>query len=171
MKFFINFLTIIGLAVFILILGFLILITWKMPIHNFNLWRLSKNFESVSAFHPLLSKRLLKFSDFGNFGESGGQCGYIVGEFRVSQLTKEEILNYFNYKNLTILSFKEDKTIPLEIYFLDDDMFRYYPWSKWLLYFYQKKGLSNQSSSIVYLAIAQSYNHLADGDIRCYISK
>ncbi len=169
MKIFVNLLTVIGLIVFILILGFLILITWKIPIHNFNLWRLSKNFELVSVLHPLSSKKLLKFSDFGNFGESGGQCGYIVGEFRVSQLNKEEIINHFNDKNLTILSFKENKTIPIEIYFLDDDIFRYYPWSKWLLYLYQKKGLSSQSSSIVYLAIVQSYNHLADGDIRCYV--
>ena len=152
----------------LLIIGFLILLTWKIPVNNFNLLRLNKNFESLSALHPLSSKRLLKFSDFGNFGESGGQCGYIIGEFRTSQLTKEEIMYY--YKDLVIDSFKQDEVISLEVLFLDDGNFAHYPWSKWASFLYQKIQSSIQSP-VIYLVIAASHNHLADGDIRCYLSK
>ncbi len=155
-------------AALMLILGFAVLVTWRMPIHNFNLWRLSKNFELLSAFHPVSSKTLLRFSDFGNFGESGGQCGYVIGEFHASQLTKGEIIDH--YKNATIQSFRQGEIIPLEVLFLDDGNFTQYPWSKWLSYLH-KKMRSPIQSPVIYLLIASSYNHLADGDIRCYISK
>lgn len=150
----------------ILIIIFLILITWQIPIHNANLRQLNKNFESSISLHPLVSKKLLQFSDFGNFGESGGQCGYIVGEFRISPLTKEEIINH--YKNSVIDSFKQGEVIPLEVYFLDDSNFAHYPLSKLASNLYQKTRLPVQSP-LIYLITASSYNHLADGDIRCSI--
>ena len=168
MKVIINFFAIFGLAIFIVIIIFLVLLIWKIPIHNFNLWRLNKNFESLSGFHPLSSKQLFKFTDFGNFGESGGQCGYIIGEFRTSQLSKEEIMFY--YQDLAIDSFEQGEIIPVEVLFLDDGNFANYPWSKWASYLYQKIQSPIQPS-LIYLVIASSYNYLADGDIRCYLSK
>lgn len=110
-----------GLLVFLFLLGFFTVTSWKMPIHQFNLWKLERGFRAALPSHPADSVRVLSFKKFGGrFSSAASSCDYFVGEFRTSSLTKEALRHYY-------LS----RAPSMHLRFWDEeDFWIYYPWSE-----------------------------------------
>lgn len=107
-----------GAITFCIIVVFVVTTSWKMPIHQFNLWKLEKDFQAFTPSHPTDSIPVLAFKRFGGlFNSAANSCDYFVGEFRTGAGSKEDILEY--YRNLSV-----------HVRFWDeDDFWIYYPWS------------------------------------------
>lgn len=108
-----------GLLVFLFLLGFFAVTLWKMPIHQFNLWKLQKSFQMVVPSHPADSISVLDFKKFGGlFSSATNSCDYFVGEFRTSTDSKEDVREYY-------------RPFPVQVRFADEDgLWIYYPWSE-----------------------------------------
>src|SRR3989338_1972772 len=111
--------SIFGAFVFCSIVAFAVTTSWKMPIHQFNLWKLEKNFQALAPSHPTDSMPVLTFKKFGGlFSSAANSCDYFVGEFRTSADSREDIREY--YRNLSV-----------QVRFGDEgDFWIYYPWSE-----------------------------------------
>lgn len=164
-----GFFTALGIVAFCFVVWFTVVAMWKAPIHQFNLWRLGRNFQHITLSHPPESKLLLSIKDFGNLfrGASNG-CDYFVGEFRSAGDSKEKTRQ--NYGGLFVDSFDSAERIPVEVYFLDEEEFSYYfQWYGW-----QKKAsklletleASDARDDIYFVFVAQT-DYPPDGDIRC----
>jgi hypothetical protein len=154
-----------GVIIFCLIVWYAVAVTWKMPFHNYQLWKLQKSFRSImQSTHPAPSKLRGEVAEFGNFGNSN-HCDYLAGEFRSSTLSKEQLTQA--YAGMTILSFDKISRLPVEVYFTDEGFFKDdYLWSRW-----RSKYLPDQqdvSGENTYLVFASSDMHPPDGDIRCH---
>lgn len=121
---------VLGAVVFIFTLSFLIVTAWKTPIHQFNLWKLEKNFQVLVPSHPDDSELILAFKKFGGlFSSATNSCDYFVGEFRVSTSSRKDIQEY--YRNLSVLAFRSAERLPIHVRFADESEFWvYYPWSE-----------------------------------------
>ena len=153
-----------GVAVFCVIIWFVLAITWKMPIHDYQLRVLQKHFRStMQTVHPAQSELRAEMAEFGNFGNSN-HCDYFVGEFRSSPLSKEELLQ--GYASVATSSFVGNRLIEIGVYFIDADIFTHYPWSEWLeKYLPNDKHITNQNT---YLIFSEDEGNPPDGDIRCH---
>jgi hypothetical protein len=156
---------IIGLAVTGLILVLIILLTCKMPWHQYQLWILQKNFQSiVNTDSAAQSNLLAEFAIVDHWGNSN-LCDYYVGQFRSSPLPKETLEEV--YSNLVINSFPHDANNALkpEVYFIGDEIFNDYYYSN-LLKRYLPHHLPTDQN--IYLVWTSSDSHSPDGDIRCH---
>lgn len=119
-----------GVAVFCLTLSFLIITAWKTPLHQFNLWKLEKDFRALVPSHPVDSTSVLAFTKFGGlFSSVAHSCDYFVGEFRTSTSSKEDIRGH--YRNLSVATLHSAKRLPIQVRFADEgDFWIYYPWSE-----------------------------------------
>src|SRR3989338_8480613 len=82
---------------------FIVVVTWKIPLHNYQLYVLQRHFrDTVLPLNPTQSTRIAELAEFGNFGQSN-HCDYIVGEFRKSAFSREEVQKA--YAGVGILSF------------------------------------------------------------------
>lgn len=153
-----------GAVVFCMILPLAVFMTWMMPFHNYQLWKMQKNFRStMQSVHPAGSRLLAEMAEFGNFGESN-HCDYLVGEFRSSPLSQEELLK--NYAAVATSSFVGNRWIETGVYFIDEEFFKKdYLWSEWL-----SKYLPDHVPSLdntAYLVFSENEGNPPDGDIRC----
>jgi len=104
-----------GFIVFCLIVVLFAITMWKAPLHQFNLWRLERNFQAIAPYHPADSNLLLKRKDFGGlFSGASNSCDYFVGEFRSAARSKEEITR--SYNGLSIDSFDRTERIPIHVF-------------------------------------------------------
>ena len=157
-----------GIVVFCVILLYVIAVTWGIPIHNYRLWVLQKNFRStVQPLHPAQSQLRAEMAEFGNFGNSN-HCDYMVGEFRSSSLSKEAVMRA--YAGAIVPSFSshdKNSPLPVEVYFTDEDIFHNdYTWSEWLSKYLSRKPATSDKNT--YLVFTSSDMHPPDGDIRCH---
>lgn len=106
-----------GLFLFCLIVGYFGVTSWKTPIHQFNLWKLKKEFNASLTIHPNDTERVLSFKKFGGrFSSATNSCSYFVGEFRIGALAKEDIERHY-------------RAFPIRVRFWDEDEFwTDYPW-------------------------------------------
>ncbi len=156
--------SIFGVAIFCLILPFAIAITWKMPFHNYQLWKMQKNFRStMQSVHPAESHLLAEMKEFGLFGNSN-HCDYMVGEFRSSHLSKEMLRRA--YAAVATSSFIGNRLVETDIYFTDEDIFTDYPWSEWLEKYLPDNR--NAAKENTYLIFSGDDGNPPDGDIRCH---
>lgn len=154
-----------GVIFFCIIIWFVAAITWKMPSHNYQLWKMQRNFRSaMQSVHPAQSQLLTEMAEFGNFGESN-HCDYIVGEFRSSPLSKEELLN--KYAAVATSSFIGNRLMETGIYFTDEEFFeKDYLWSKWLSkYLPDRRHITNENTYLIY---SEDAMNSPDGDIQCH---
>lgn len=152
-----------GVAVFCIIIWFVAAITWKIPLHNYQLWKMQRHFRStMQSMHPAQSQLLAEMAEFGNFGQSN-HCDYLVGEFRSSPLSKEELLN--KYSTVATSSFRRNRLIETGVYFTDEEFFeKDYLWSEWLSkYLPDRRHITNKS---IYLIYSEDAMNPPDGDIR-----
>jgi len=154
-----------GVTVFCAIILFVAGITLKMPLHNYRLWVLQRNFNStMKSAHPVPSELRVEVAEFGNLGNSN-HCDYLVGEFRSSTLSKEQLKQA--YAGITTLSFDKISPLPVEVYFTDEDIFEEdYLWSGWLSKYLPDQH--NSSGENTYLIFTSSDMHSPAGDIRCH---
>lgn len=152
-----------GIITFGAIVLFTVAITWKMPLHNYQLWKMQRNFRStMQSIHPVQSELRAEMADFGNFGNSN-HCDYMVGEFRSSHLSKEKLRRA--YAAVATSSFIGNRLVETDIYFTDEDIFTHYPWSEWLeKYIPDNRGAANENT---YLIFSEDDGNPPDGDIRC----
>lgn len=157
-----------GLIVFLLIAAFFIIAMWRAPIHQFNLWTLGRNFKAVDSHHPENSKFVLKVKDFGNlFRAASNGCDYLVGEFRIGQGSKGEIMR--RYQGLVIKSFDSLEPIPIEFHFLDDDDF----FKEESLWFEWRENVRASFDLYAargnpYIVFAEQTDYPPYGDFRCF---
>jgi hypothetical protein len=149
-----------------LIILLAIYFTWKMPLHNFNLWMLKKNFQAVASRHPADSKLLLKSKYIGGlYPGASASCNYFVGEFRSAPLPKEEIAA--TYKDFFITAFERSSDVPVRILFLDSGFFDHHPLDEWQDKLRRSLDVSAEQDA-VYLVFASQGGYPQEGDIRCY---
>lgn len=162
-----GFFTALGLITFCFIVWFVAVTMWRAPIHQFNLWKLERNFEQIVSSHPDESQLLWHLKKFGNlFRAASNGCDYFVGEFRSATLSQREIVGA--YKDIFVDSFDRTERVPVEIYFLDDEeTFGRYPWNEWREKMH--KSLKTPSSlESEYLVFVAQTDYPPDGDIRCH---
>ncbi len=153
-----------GLIVFCLFVLLVLSMTWKMPFHAYQLRIMQIRFRStMHSLHPVGSQLLAEMRQFGNFGNSN-HCDYLVGEFRSSHLSKEALRQ--RYAAVATSSFVGDRLLEVDVYFIDDDIFTHYPWSRWLQeYLPHERPPINENT---YLIFSSNDGNPPDGDIRCH---
>ncbi|KKP33157.1 MAG: hypothetical protein A2360_00590 [Candidatus Staskawiczbacteria bacterium RIFOXYB1_FULL_32_11] len=155
MKLFYKNFTILGLIISSAVILFIIILVWKMPYNNLYLNNFRKSFSVFTYYmHPKQSNLIVEMAELGNWANSN-QCQFFAGQFRLSGLSKETIMQSY---------FKE--SMSTGVYFLDEDVFNHSPWSEW-----KEKYLGNyvpQKDKNIYLVWASDDNNLPDGDIRCH---
>ena len=149
-----------------LIILLAVIAMWKAPIHQFNLWKLGKNFKVIHSHHPKDSKYLLKVRDFGNLfrGASNG-CDYLVGELRTGKESQEEIAR--QYRGLFIKSFDNTDPVPIEVHFFNEENWMDpYHWSEWRDRAQSHTNLATTNDTL-YMIFARQDSYPPYGDIRC----
>ena len=139
--------------------------TWKMPLHNYQLWTMQKHFRSImQSAHPPSSRLRAEVAEFGNFGQSS-HCDYFVGEFRSSPLPKDKVLE--QYAAVATSSFIGNRLIETGVYFVDEDFFgKDYLLSGWLeKYLPDHPHITDEN---IYLIYSEDAMNSPDGDIRCH---
>ncbi len=156
-----------GVAVFCFIVWFVAVAMWRVPIHQFNLWKLGKNFQAITTANPPDSKPLLQIRRVGNFFRGASNaCDYLVGEFYVEKRSKHEILE--RYRGLFVNSFDDTEPVPMEVHFLDEEeFFQDSYWSDW-----RKKIKKSFNLAVMqgnpYIIFASQTDYPPYGDIRCF---
>lgn len=104
--------------------------SWKTPIHQFNLWKLRKDFQTLVPSHLANSVPVLTFKRFGGlFNSAAYSCDYFVGEFRISTSSKEDTRQY--YRNLSATIPHGARRLSIHVRFADErEFWIYYPWSE-----------------------------------------
>ena len=140
---------------------------WRMPIHQFNLWRLERNFHAIAATHPPDSKLLLKRKEFGGlFSAASHSCDYFVGEFRSAAHSKEDVRRA--YRAFSIDSSDHTKRIPVEVHFFDEEEFFIdFPWYEWLAELRQSFNVPTIKDNLYLIFVSQT-GYPPYGDLRCY---
>jgi len=117
----------------------------------------------MQSVHPAQSQSITEMAEFGNFGESN-HCDYIVGEFRSSPLSKEELLK--KYAPVATSSFIGNRLVETGVYFMDEEFFeKDYLWSEWLSkYLPDRRHITNKNTYLIY---SEDDMNPPDGDIRC----
>ena len=158
----IAFASIIGLFV-ILFLIFLMMAI-GVPIHDFNLWRIEKNFNAVVTHHPSDSVLIENKKYLGGPDSHGSQsCNYAVGEVRSSSKSKEEIFQ--TYKNLYIFPVEGLKLIHIKVLFTSDPQWAAtWPLSTWWDELHEEK---KSTSKVAYFVYAMHEGYPFWGDSRC----
>lgn len=117
----------------IILFGFealiLFALVWRIPLNNLKVARLERNLHVLALRHPADSELLLKKKYSGALypGDSSS-CSYIVGEFRASARTREDIRDA--YAGATIPSFGREAKLPVQVRFVDEG-FLDDPWDAW----------------------------------------
>ncbi len=139
------------------VLFFIIIILGGVPYHNLNLYLTSRGFNKIH--NPIETRSLKKYAEIEHYGNSN-LCDYMIGEFRQSFISRENIKK--NYASTSVVNF-DMKKLPIEIYFLDEDIFQYEPMSHWL----QDSGIAT-SSKDVYLVYIEALSYPPTNDYRCH---
>lgn len=147
-------------------IGLAIFISWKIPWHTVNLWRLEENFQAIAPHHPADSKLLLKRKYVGGLYPSGSvSCSYFIGEFHSSALSREEIVRA--YQNITVTSFDRTTELSVEVRFADEG-FLDDPWYKWREELLRSLSPSATEETIYSVVVAHMHHSSYAGDFRCF---
>lgn len=157
---------VIGFIVLTFCIGLAVFVTWKVPWHTVNLWRLDRNFQSIAQHHPADSKLLLKRKYVGGLYPSGSvSCSYFVGEFRSSALSREEIVRA--YDDLTIASFDRTTELSVAVRFVDEG-FLDDPWYEWREELLKSLNMPATKENIYSVLVAHMHHSSYRGDFRCF---
>lgn len=157
-----------GFVVYCITIVFVAFMMWKMPSHQFNLWRMGRAFGvATDAYHPLDSKLLATVRDFGNLSDDTSySCGYFVGEIRSTLYPQKNVRDM--YSGLFVDSFGRHERVPVEIHFFDEkNFFTRYPWHERRARLQQTLGISIPLNDI-YAVFISPADHPPYGDIRCH---
>ncbi|KKS44075.1 MAG: hypothetical protein UV05_C0012G0004 [candidate division CPR1 bacterium GW2011_GWA2_42_17] len=137
-----------------------------VPLHDFRLWRLEKNFKAVAIYHPPESIVLQKKTYLGGPYTHGSlTCDFFVGELRSATLFKEEIRRA--YDGHFIKSFDNSGQVPLEVLFFGEKIWPVNSplgdwWDEW-----RESSLVASSSGTVYFVFATQKGYPFLLDPRC----
>ncbi len=155
MKLFYKILLIFGIIVFLTIILFILFFIWKIPFNNARLIIFQYNFnKSINQFNPERSALITEAAEVGNWAD-GTYCEFLVGQFRYSLLSKEEIEKIYPYDFFTA-----------GVHFFDNNEEHLgTPWFEW-----KEKYLKNykyRESENVYVVWKSKIDYNTKGDIRC----
>ena len=136
-----------------------------IPLHDFRLWMLEKNFHAAASYHPPESVLLQKKTYLGGPSEHGSLvCDFFVGELRSSPLSKEKIRQAYN--GSSIKSFSNLSRIPLKVLFFDEGRWTMNsPLGDWWDEWYGHLSIATAQTSYFVFASQEGYPYL--GDYRC----
>ncbi|MFY9462566.1 MAG: hypothetical protein WAP52_00060, partial [Candidatus Sungiibacteriota bacterium] len=141
-------------------------LVYGVPIHNFRLWRLERNFREVASYHPSESRLIEREKYLGGPSEHGSlQCDFFVGEFRTAPLSKESIRQA--YEGHSIRSINHMSRIPLKVLFFDEGVWTMDSplggwWDEWYL-----GGRATTTRGTAYFVFASQEGYPFLGDRRC----
>ena len=149
----------------------LLALVWRIPLNNLRVARLERNLHVLASYHPVDSELLLEKKYIGALypGDSYS-CSYIVGEFRASALTRENIRNA--YASTTIPSFRRNTKLPVQVRFVDEG-FLDDPWYVWRDEFLSSLSASaswkHTAEKNIYSVYAAHNRYTSPfGDFRCF---
>ena len=136
-----------------------------IPLHDFRLWMLEKNFKAAASYHPPESILLQKKTYLGGPDEHGSRiCDFFVGELRSSPLSKEKIRRAYN--GSSIRSFSNLGRIPLKVLFFDEERWAMNsPLGDWWDEWYGNLSTSTAQTTYFVFVSQEGYPYL--GDYRC----
>ena len=159
-------LTIISLITGALVFLFISFALVSAPFNTYKLAIIRRNFNEMNNKNIAQSRLIKNKSEVAHWGNSN-MCDYYVGQFRVSNLSKEEIEKA--YEGLRIKSFRGDKNTPLELdlLFTDDEWFREnaYYWSPWWQENSRRFDIRPEENAYLVYVISDGHSHI--GDFRC----
>ena len=153
-------------AILVLIVSSLLFFLSRgIPLHDFRLWLLEKNFQAAAFYHPPESILLEKKTYLGGPDEHGsGVCGFFVGELRSSPLPKGKTRQA--YDGSSIQSFNNLDRIPLKVLFFDEKRWTMNsPLGDWWDEWYGNLSTSTAQTAYFVFAYQEGYPYL--GDYRC----
>jgi hypothetical protein len=157
MKLFYKILIISSAIVSSIIILFILFFAWKMPFNNVYLTMFQYDFnKSINQLNPMQSNLIAEAAEVSNWA-NGNQCEFLVGQFRSSALSKEEIEKIYPYDFFTA-----------GVYFFDNNKEEDYgtPWRNW-----KERYLENykyKEGENVYLVWKSKTDYNVSGDIRCH---
>lgn len=137
-----------------------------IPLHDFRLWRLERNFRKVAQYHPQESVLLQRKTYLGGPDEHGSwQCDFFVGELRTAPLSEEKI--WQTYENRSIRSISYLGRTPLKVLFFSEKPWAMNSplgdwWDEWYL-----GGIATSTVGTVYVVYASQEGYHFLGDMRC----
>ena len=136
-----------------------------VPLHDFRLWGLEKQFQAAAFYHPPESILLQKKTYLGGpYTHGSGTCDYFVGELRSSPLPKEKIRQA--YDGSSIKSFNSLERVPLTVLFFDEGVWPVdSPLGDWWDEWYGNLSAAAATTAYFVFASQQGYPYL--GDYRC----
>jgi|SRR3989344_492081 len=153
--------------------GFVILIAmlkWGVPLHDFRLWWLEKNFQEAALYHPRESMPLQKKTYLGGLAEHGSlRCDFFVGELRSAPLSKEKIWQAYvgrSIKAFNYFGFLNSERAPLQVLFFDEERWTMdSPLSDWWDELSGSPLITAANTAYFVFASQEGYPYL--GDYRC----
>jgi hypothetical protein len=136
-----------------------------VPLHDFRLWSLERNFRAAALYHPTESMLLGKKTYLGGPYEHGSlRCDFFVGELRSSPLSKDKIRQAYN--GGSIESFDNTGPVPLNVLFFDEERWTMNSplgdwWDEWY------GSVSTATVQTVYFVFASQEGYPFLGDLRC----
>lgn len=150
----------------LVILSLLYFLVWGVPIHDFRLWMLERNFKRAALYHPPESIFLEKKKYLGGPHDHGSlQCDFFVGEFRSAPLSRESIRQA--YQDHFIRSISGLGWTPLNVLFFDERVWTMDSplgdwWDEWYL-----GGIATTTPGTAYFVFASQEGYPFLGDMRC----
>jgi len=137
-----------------------------VPMHNLSLWRMERALAS-SISHPIDAKIIEQHSFLGTRYTNTSECTYAVGEFRLTSLPREVLLE--KYKNLTVDIGGFSYNMPVNVVIVDNEASLPLdnPADAWLHDFLENLDLSS-SNITYYLIYLYEEGRSSLGDYRCY---
>lgn len=136
-----------------------------VPLHNLSLWRMERVL-ALSVTHPLNSSVVERHSFLGTRYTNTSECTYVVGEFRSTSLSREELLLVYKDVTVDIFGFTRAMSVHVVIAELDAPLSLDEPASNWIVNFAQSIG-TRTTSTTYYLVYLYEKGRFPWGDYRC----
>ncbi len=137
-----------------------------MPWHDLTLWRAERTLASFIA-HPSNSHAIERKTFFGSRYTDISECTYVVGEFRSSSLSRDEILRAYKGRSTGFFSFAPNIPVHMVIIEKDTSLPLDNPADGWITNFQQNIN-KNKSDTTYYLVYLYEKGKPWWGDIRCH---
>ena len=156
-----------GIISFSLLILLVVMEMWKMPVHQFHLWKLGRNLQEIDAYHPLDSELLANISRLKDFpSNSSRSCNYLVGEIRSTKYAPEDVR--LQYSGVFVHASAGMERLPVDVHFFgEEEFFMAYPWNEWRTKLRQSLGMFAALSNVYAVFVSQPIRP-PYGDFRCH---
>ena len=143
-------------------------LVWKIPLNNLRLEHIERNFRALEPYHPEDSELLSEKNYVGALYTGARSCGYFVGEFRVSALSREDIKKA--YAGKAVPYFRQRTGLPAQVRFADEG-FLDGPWYTWRDELLETPTADTASKNVYSVHVEYDRHSSPFGDFRCFYVK